>query len=77
MLSTESVSDADRKTVLDGVGEAGSTYRTSDLYKWISKIEKGISENQTCLAFFEITKQYLAHTIEANKRSDNLYHATI
>jgi hypothetical protein len=27
------------------------------------------------VAFFSITKEYLEHTIKANKRSDNLYHA--
>ena len=36
MLSRK-VSNADRKTILDGVGEAGSTFRTSDLYQWIQK----------------------------------------
>jgi hypothetical protein len=27
------------------------------------------------LDFFTITKEYLEHTIEANKRSDDLYHS--
>jgi len=68
------VSDVDRKTVLDGLGEAGSVYRTV-IY------EKGFSSDRTTitktalLEFFSITKEYLEHTIRANKRSDNLYHA--
>ena len=68
------VSDTDRKTVLDGLGEAGSAYRTA-IY------ENGFSSDRTTitktglLAFFSITKEYLEHTIKANKRSDNLYHA--
>ena len=69
-----SVSDTQRKTVLDGLGEAASTYRT-EIY------DKGFSSDKTkitkieLLEFFTITKQYLEHTIKANKRSDNLYHA--
>ena len=69
-----SVSDKERKTVLDGLGEAGSVYRTT-IY------ENGFSSNKTkvtkleLLAFFTITKEYLEHTIKANKRTDNLYHA--
>ena len=68
------VSDKDRKTVLDGLGEAGSKYR-------IGIYEKGFSSNRSqitkteLLAFFNITKQYLEHTIKANKRSDSLYHS--
>jgi hypothetical protein len=68
------VSNKERKTVLDGLGEAGSKYR-STIY------ESGFSSNRNkvtktdLLAFFAITKEYLEHTIKANKRSDNLYHA--
>jgi hypothetical protein len=73
MLS-RAVSDTDRKTVLDGLGEAASSYRMA-IY------ENGFSSDRTTvtktalLAFFSITKEYLEHTIKANKRSDNLYHA--
>ena len=68
------VSDIDRKTVVDGLGEAGSVYRDT-IYK------NGFSSNRTTvtkdalLAFFSITREYITHTIKANKRSDNLYHA--
>ena len=68
------VSDTERKTVLDGLGEAASTFRTAIYEKGFSSDRSTISKSEL-LAFFTITKQYLEHTIKANKRSDNLYHA--
>ena len=68
------VSDKERKIVLDGLGQAGSTYRIQ-IYK------NGFSSDRSCITktqlldFFAITKQYLEHTIKANKRSDSLYHS--
>ena len=73
MLSRK-VSNADRKTILDGVGEAGSTFRNL-IYTNGFKNKKVAIAKADLLAFFEITKKYAAHTIEANKRSDKLYHA--
>ncbi|EAR12141.1 hypothetical protein PI23P_12427 [Polaribacter irgensii 23-P] len=73
-ILTGAVSNVQRKTVLDGLGEAGSAYRAA-IY------ENGFSSNRSTIkktalvAFFSITKEYLEHTIKANKRSDNLYHA--
>ena len=69
-----SVSDKQRKTVLDGLGEAGSTYRTT-IYEHGFSSDRSQITKTALLAFFTITKQYLEHTIKANKRSDNLYHA--
>ena len=68
------VSDRERKTVLDGLGEAGSTYRTT-IYKTGFSSNRSKVTKTELLAFFAITKEYLEHTIKANKRSDNLYHA--
>lgn len=68
------ISDKDRKTVLDGLGNAGSLYRTV-IYN------NGFSGNKTTLSksdlqlFLSITNQYIEHSINANKREDNLYHA--
>ncbi|KGL63852.1 hypothetical protein [Polaribacter sp. Hel1_85] len=69
-----SVSDTERKTVLDGLGEAGSAFRTAIYENGFSSDRSTISKTEL-LAFFTITKQYLEHTIKANKRSDNLFHA--
>ncbi|MDC0176984.1 hypothetical protein OAJ14_02365 [Polaribacter sp.] len=69
-----SVSDSERKTVLDGLGEAASVYRTQIYENGFSSDRSKVTKT-ALLAFFTITKQYLEHTIKANKRSDNLYHS--
>lgn len=69
-----SFNDHDRKLVLDGLGEAGSTFR-SQIYA------QAFSGNKTSLTleslheFTAIALKFLEHSIRANKRSDNLYHA--
>ncbi|MGB5322171.1 MAG: hypothetical protein WBN12_07865, partial [Lutimonas sp.] len=68
------VSDKDRKTVLDGLGTAGSEYRTGIYDNGFSSDKDSISKNDL-LKFLKISKQYLDHSIEANKREDNLFHA--
>ena len=68
------VSDRERKTVLDGLGNAGSEYRLG-IYENGFSSDKGTISKKDLLSFLEISKKYLEHTIEANKRSDNLYHA--
>ena len=68
------VSDKDRKTVLDGLGKAGSKYRL-EIYKNSFSSDRKTLTKTELLDFFTITKEYLEHTIEANKRSDDLYHS--
>ncbi len=68
------VSDTDRKTVLDGLGNAGSDFRTEIYDNGFSSDKETISKSDL-LSFLDISKSYLEHSIEANKRSDNLYHA--
>jgi hypothetical protein len=68
------VSDTDRKKVLDRLGNAGSDYRTNIYEKGFTG-DKGIITKTELLEFFDISKRYLDHTIDANKRSDNLYHS--
>jgi len=68
------ISDAQRKIVLDGLGEAGSLYRTTIYNDGFSSDKSEITKTNL-LAFLSITKQYLEHTIKANKRTDNLYHS--
>ena len=68
------VSDKDRKTVLDGLGGAGSAFRET-IYSNGFTGEKTTVSKQVLLEFFSMTKAYLAHTIVANKRADNMYHA--
>lgn len=68
------VSNTNRKSVLDGLGTAGSNYRTQIYDNGFSGAKETISRSDL-LEFFEITKKYLNHTIAANKRADNLFHA--
>lgn len=68
------VSDTERKTILDGLGTAGSNYRMK-IYKAGFTSDKETVTKDNLVAFFDVLKQYLDHTIAANKREDNLFHA--
>ena len=68
------ISDTDRKSVLDGIGKAGSDFRLS-VYKNGFQNKKETISKVALLEFFNITKKYTEQTIKANKRSDNLYHS--
>ncbi|WP_299098857.1 hypothetical protein [uncultured Winogradskyella sp.] len=68
------VSDTERKTILDGLGTAGSDYRLKIYEAGFTSDKEAISKSDL-LDFFKVLKDYLDHTIKANKRTDNLYHA--
>ncbi len=67
-------SNKDRKSIMDGLGLAASNYRLHIYAHAFSGSQKTIpikdlqQFTQVCIAF-------LAHTIRANKRQDNLFHA--
>jgi hypothetical protein len=69
-----SFSDKQRREMMDALGQAGSDYR------W-NYYSKGLSGRFTqfqvskMLAFLDLAKQYVEHSLRSNKRSDNLYHA--
>jgi len=68
------VDDAARKTITDGLGQSGSTYRNQVYDHGFSgdKSEISVSDIQD---FVRLTLRYLEHSISANKRDDHLYHA--
>ncbi|MEW4922330.1 hypothetical protein [Algibacter sp. 2305UL17-15] len=68
------ISDENRKTVLDGLGKAGSKYRETIYTKGFSNSKSELSL-ESISSFIEVTKSYLEHSIDANKRNDNMYHA--
>lgn len=68
------INDTDRKTVLDAVGQAGSDFRSS-IYDNSFSGNKAIISLDDLKHFVAIGLQYLEHSIDANKRADNLYHA--
>lgn len=69
-----SVDDKARKDITDGLGKAGSLFRNR-IYN------DGFSGKKTTLALdsvhslFTVATRFLEHSIDANKREDNLYHA--
>jgi hypothetical protein len=69
-----SISDRDRKQVLDAVGIAASDYR-QHIYQQSFSGNKGSVALAAIKAFAALCRAWLDHTINANKRSDNLYHA--
>ena len=73
-LLANKISNKDRKTVLDGLGNAGNNYRLTIYKNGFKGSKKTISKNQL-LGFFDVLKAFLTHTITANKRADNMYHA--
>jgi len=73
-LLAGNITNNDRKTILDGVGTAGSEYRTQ-IYDQSFGNQRSALATKDVIAFFNLSLRYLEHTIRANKRNDNLYHA--
>ncbi|MET1260144.1 hypothetical protein ABV409_12405 [Flagellimonas sp. DF-77] len=69
-----SFDDHQRRTVLDGLGEAGDRFRTSVYNNAFSGKKQQLS-SATLKEFFGLALGYMEHAIEANLRSDKLYHA--
>ena len=68
------ISDKDRKTILDGLGFAGSHYRTTIYEKGFTGYKKRISK-EALEDFLKVALEFIEHSIVANKRDDELYHA--
>jgi hypothetical protein len=73
-LLAGSISNKDRKSILDGLGLAGSEYRTRIYDQSFSDERSGIPVNDL-IDFSTLCLRYLDHTIQANKRTDTLYHS--
>jgi hypothetical protein len=69
-----SFSDEQRRAMTDALGEAGSDSRWNYYSHGLSgeTAQLPISE---LVAFLDLAQQYVEHSLHANKRSDNLYHA--
>jgi len=68
------INDKNRKLVLDALGQAASDYRQKIYNNSFSGKKKTISLKKL-QHFVAISLQYVDHSIKANKRSDDLYHA--
>ncbi|MEM9001199.1 MAG: hypothetical protein AAGB24_13125 [Bacteroidota bacterium] len=68
------IDDKDRKLILDGLGTAGSNFRMA-IYKKAFSGEKKLISSEELTRFVDLGLMYLEHSIKANKRHDDLYHA--
>ncbi len=68
------ISDFDRKTMMDALGKAASEYRFQVYHSgfWGKKRTHSM---QGLKNFTQVCLDFIEHSIEANKRNDNLYHA--
>lgn len=66
--------DEQRRAMMDALGQAGSNYRWRYYSDGLSDetVKLQISE---ILAFLDLAQGYVEHSLRANKRRDNLYHA--
>jgi len=73
-LLSGSISNQDRKGVLDALGRAAEKYRTSIYGVGFSGefVELSIADVKS---FSQTAREHLEHSIRANKRADGLYHA--
>ena len=72
-LLSGSITDADRKTILDALGTAASVYRT-DVYNGFSEKQSEMTA-KSLAAFCDVALKFIDHSISTNKRDDDLYHA--
>ena len=73
-LLAGTINDADRKRVVDALGEAGCNFR-SEVYQNEFSGNRVLLKTADLIAFLKLSLEYIDHTIEANRREDGLYHA--
>ncbi len=73
-LLNNTFTNFNKKEIIDNLGMAGNDYRNQVYSNGFSGNMKSIEKFQL-IEFFELTLQYIDHSIRANKRNDGLYHA--
>ena len=63
-----------KKRILDALGQAGSDFR-EQVYNHAFSGRKGTLSVKDLKKYVDISKTFLEHSIDANKRDDNLFHA--
>ena len=71
---SSSIEDADRKKITDALGMTGSNYRNQIYTHHFSGEKKEIAVSELS-ALVNNSLQFIEHSINANKRKDELYHA--
>ncbi len=73
-LLGKTISNQDRKSLMDILGQAGSDYRAAIYAKGFSADKQPLSPEELS-AFCTVLLKHLDHSIAVNKRADNLFHA--
>jgi hypothetical protein len=73
-LLSGKIDDISRKNILDRIGKAASEYR-NQVYQNGFWGKKRIHSIAGLKRFIEVSLKFIDHSIKANKRADNLYHA--
>ncbi|MFZ4796317.1 MAG: hypothetical protein ACOYMA_02415 [Bacteroidia bacterium] len=68
------INDAQRKAILDSIGEAGSDFR-EHIYNQTFWGEKRTISYRRLREFVKVSLSFIEHSINSNKRDDNMYHA--
>ncbi len=69
-----SISDSQRKQIVNELGDAGSRYRVLLYNHGFSDCRTAIT-NEEIISLLQLVLEYIDHSISANKRNDNLYHS--
>jgi hypothetical protein len=73
-LLKQDINDTERKAIIDSLGQAGSDYR-EHIYRQTFWGEKRTISYRRLKSFVKVSLKFIEHTIKANKREDNMYHA--
>ena len=68
------INDAQRKSILDALGSSACEFRQEIYANEFSGVKTEIKRTEL-IKFFEISLEFIDHTIRANKRDDGLYHS--
>jgi hypothetical protein len=69
-----SFSDSQRRAIMDVLGQAGSDYRWNYYSNGFSGVSTQLPRSEL-IDFLELAQKYVEHSIRANRRRDDLYHA--
>jgi len=73
-LLNGTVSDKNRKKLVENLGQAGSDYRMKIYRDGFNNSKKEVNVSDVVL-FLEFGLKYIDHSIEANRREDDLFHS--
>ena len=73
-LLSSPINNKNRKTITDALGTAGSNYRNQIYQHGFSGNKQSLTADELS-AFVNTSLQFVEHSIKANRRNDNLYHA--